>query len=546
MAYSGYLAIGNQTNNVFTESAATGYVRKPIAFSRSHMGKVQGVGVPLKFTTTGVAASYNAYAIYSLATGGSPTLVYPHVRSFVFGVTSPITVNPYTVGVNYIDSVSLDDITLDPAGASAIAGITPSYVASSSPSLDNVISELKRRERYAEYNNPVTNPVYSGATIAWFTTGTLTQQWTVANSPAAFNASCGAMQSASGTNYFAGAWTFPSAGTLSGTPPFNVTTDPRFYFSNAFGRVRFRTAAAAFEMHGSWSDANSNFSVTIDNQKATPAGGLNPTANGGISVSFASRKDRIIEIAGSNAWGFRGIYTTSILDDVSPAPAQGPLWVFDGDSFTQGGGLETPVDPDAPWFVQAAHLLGIDNYYPTAVTSTGYLSQGNPFPGGSIPTLRQRLQGGGWSLINGTPDVIVAAAGYNDLTWIESSSITQLQLTAELQLYIAALRATYPRAIIMICGPWSGARGPDAQTIAAEQGMQTVVNSFNDRLIKFIPVSTALPKPWIYGTGRNNATTGDGNSDWCTGPGVPHPCALGHAHLGARFASSARDYLRSL
>lgn len=421
----------------------------------------------------------------------------------------------------------------------------PPYVFSKS--VDSVISELKRRERESEFNNPVINAAYSGATIAWFVGGgSLTTQYTVASAPAAFKASGGSMRSSSGTNYFAGAWLNPTAGTLSGIAPWTTNASPEFYFSSAFGRVKFRTSAAAMEMHGSWANATSNFSVTVDNQRATPAGGLNPTAQGGISISFAARKDRVIEIAGANDWGFRGIYVTNALDDVSSPPAQGPLWVFDGDSFTQGGGLESPIDPDAPWFVQASQLLGIDNYYPTAVSSTGYLSIGNPFPGGGISNMRQRFLNGGWAFVPAAPDVIVLAGGYNDLTWIIASSITQAQLIAEMTTYVQTLRVAYPRAVIMVLGPWSGARGPDAATIAAETAMQTAINAMNDRLIKFLPVSIATPKAWIYGTGATNATTGNGNSDLYTGVLNPHPNTVGHAHLAARFASQARDYIRSL
>jgi hypothetical protein len=429
----------------------------------------------------------------------------------------------------------------------ALAGSrSPPY--SFAGSVDAINQELKRRARAAERNNPLTSGTYSGATATWAASGTLTQQWTVSNSASAFNVSSGALQiDSAGTGRFVGPWISPTSGTLSAIAPFNVNTDPRFYFSSNFPRVAFRTSATTMEMHGSWSDALSNFSVKANGQYVTPPGGLNPTTQGVMTISFTDgRKSRVIEIAGAGVWGFRGIYTTSLLDDVvSPGP-QGPLWVFDGDSFTQGGGLSTPVDPDAPWYIQGAMLLGVDNYYPTAVSSTGYFSRGNPFPGGTISTLRQRLQGAGWAFVPPNPAVIVPAAGYNDMTYVIAGNITQQQLVDECVLTWKAYRQVYPNALITPLGPWDGARGPDAQTIAAELAMQTALNAIGDSRMKFIPVCTATPKPWTYGTGRTNNLVGNGNDDWATGPAVPHPIDAGHAWIGQCFAAEMRRIIYSL
>lgn len=415
-------------------------------------------------------------------------------------------------------------------------------------STDATDQELKRRAQAAERNNPLISGAYPGVTVTWSPSGVLTQQWTVSNSPAAFNVSSGALQvDSAGNGRFVGPWFFPSAGTLSAIPPFNVSTDPRFYFSSNFGRVKFRTTAATIEMHGSWANADSNFQAIVEGQYATPPGGLNPTSQGVMTVAFSGgRKSRVIEISGSGLWGFRGIYTPSLLDDVvSPGP-QGPLWVFDGDSFTQGVGLATPTDPDAPWYIQGCHLLGIDNCYPPALSSTGYVSRGNPSPGGAISTLRQRLQGAGWAFVPPNPAVIVPAAGYNDVTYILAASITQAQLVAEAVLTWKAYRQVYPNAIIAALGPWAGARGPDAPTIAAELALQTAMAGIGDQRMFFIPVSTALPKPWIYGTGWTASLKGDGPSDWATGSGVPHPIDAGHAWLGQCFAAEMRRILYAL
>lgn len=124
MAFSGFMAIGNQTNNVFTECVLTGYARKPFSFTRSHGGAVQGVGNPITFTTTGVQTSFNAYAFFPLVSGGAAALVYPLVQAFSFGInTSPLVVNPNNVGVNYLDAVTVDWVPIDSGGASVVAGI---------------------------------------------------------------------------------------------------------------------------------------------------------------------------------------------------------------------------------------------------------------------------------------------------------------------------------------------------------------------------------------------------------------------------------------
>lgn len=433
---------------------------------------------------------------------------------------------------------------LEKHGRAAGGASLPPYAFQPTP--DNFYQTLKQLARTASARNPLNSGVFSGATAAWYTTGTLTQQYTYLAHPGDFAVSGGQPANASGTFFFASNWLFPGAGQLSGVSPFNVNTNPNFYYSANVVRVRFMTSAAVLEWHGTWYNANSAFSVIVDGQYLSPPGGIVPTANGGVIITFTGRGEHEVEIASTGSFGFRGIYLTNVTDDIwLPAgAANDPLVVFDGDSYSAMGGVSLPLDPDACWNQQLAFRMGWRNCWQTAVSSTGYLSIGNPFPGGALSTMRYRLENGGWLGIQ--PKVIVAAGGYNDVTWIEASSVTQAQVVAEAILYWQSVRAHFPNVLLFVLGPFGGRRGPDAATLALENAFKAAVLALGDPKTFFIPVNTATPDAIQYGTGNVSSAQNNGNADWSVASDQTHPSNAGHAHIAMRVANMMRPIIYAL
>lgn len=418
---------------------------------------------------------------------------------------------------------------------------------------ESFFQTLKQKAATAQARNPLNSGTFnagvsgvSGVAVSWFTSGVLTQQIDYLAHPEAFAISGGIPFNSSGTFYFASDYLGPSAGGLSG-----IFTDPTsvpYNYSTQIARIRFMTDAISTEFHGTFSSVSQCYSCIIDGQYATPPGGLVPSANGGVAITFGSRGMHEIEIASTGSFGFRGIYVTNLLDDIwaPPDAVNDPLIVFDGDSYSAGGGISTPTDPDASWTQQCAFRLGWKNCLQTAVSSTGYLSIGNPFPGGALSTMRQRLLLGGW--LGVVPKVIVAAGGYNDVTWIEASSVTQAQVVAEAILCWQAYRKYAPNALIFVLGPFGGRRGPDAPTLALELAFQAAVAVLaeTDPLIFFIAINTTVPTAIQNGTSNVSAPTTNGNAAWSVSSDQTHPTNLGHALIGYRVAEQMRAIINAL
>lgn len=462
---------------------------------------------------------------------------------------------------------------------------------------DAAIEAIKRRAARAETFNPLINAAASGVTVTWV------------NGPTGSYATFGGYTTQSGgwfnisghnvppprtdlaslhpytyglvssphvgfNTYFPSYWNYPSSGTLSSLTSINEpipgstgyqsvpmdTTVPEFYFSATGGRVAFRTTAPAIEIHVVWVDGNNNFSVLVNGQFATPAGGLNPTADGVIRIVFTGRGERTIEIAGAGNWGFTAVYMQNPVDDISAPGALGPLWIFDGDEIVQGAGLPTPRDPDAPWYQQACHYLGVDNVLPVATPSTGYLNPGT----GPYSTMRYRLENGGWMNVI-DPAVVVACAGLNDLSQVvvndlgpdgdgfEQHAYDYSALREEIVAYCLSVRARYPKALILVV-PGMGYTYPLNGTDPTAPGfllLQTgyaakdAVAELGDPRTFYINTLGVNLEDWIYGTGYVGHTAGFGTADWAvTVP--PYPNAAGHNHIAARFATAVRQIIYNL
>ena len=506
-------------------------------------------------------------------------------------------------------------------GRKALAGgpVVAPYVFAGSQ--DDLNAQLKARYIAAQQTNPLVYG-YSAATN-WTATwtsggGSLTQQYTYASTPAAFQF-CGGVPANSSNSFAFAASYFPAGGQLSGIFPYtsftgsisgsNLTassgtglavgqliTDPlglltipttitggsgtawtvspsqtvastTMYtsvspfarYGVSTGRVRFMTSASTFEIHLARADGNNNFHVLINGKYVTPSGGLNPNSSGCITVTNSNgghlAPPVLVEVSGCSTWTFRGVYVTNVLDTVwAPATAASDFQVIiDGDSFSQSNsGLPTPVDPDALWYQQLAFWMGWTNVCSVAISSTGYISNGNPPSGtpplantGLIPLigrLNATTANTGW--MNLKPQVLVVAAGYNDDTWgaFQYGVITTAQIAAACVTYCQTVRAKFPGPLlIFVLGPWSGGRGPDPTTTALDAAMGAAVTGMGDARTFYIaqnPAPNNSSAGWVTGTGSIGSTNGSGNSDWVTGQGQkPHPAVAGNALLGRLAAA---------
>jgi lysophospholipase L1-like esterase len=177
-----------------------------------------------------------------------------------------------------------------------------------------------------------------------------------------------------------------------------------------------------------------------------------------------------------------------------------------------------------------ADCVGIKDIWASGSGSTGYLNTA----GGTKFTLRQRIT----DLTGPSPDIIGIAMGLNDA----ASPVANVQ--SELQLVLAAIRAVLPTTPIFVFGSFLG-NVAIATIQALEAGLKTTVDlaAASDQDLFFVPVTgIGLPSdtPWIFGTGRSGATTGDGNADLYTGgvngADAVHPTTAGHLHIGFRAA----------
>ena len=312
-------------------------------------------------------------------------------------------------------------------------------------------------------------------------------------------------------------------------------TDPSLNPGQGAGaRVRFVCAAPSFELYVQMSGAGvgGGFRLKVDGKLAY-AGVLGNSGNGllrYIPVTWGAggtseRKDRHYELEFAGVGAFFGIRTTNIYRP-SPWPQADALRVLvHGDSM-----LATVVDAanvdTALYGAQGAlvgDLLGQSDTWSSGVGSSGWLT----------PTLHDRS----WfndrvdiDVIANAPDVIIETGGGNDAAVSPSQSTIQPLI----ETWLSKVLTAKPETIIFMTGPIVGGNASAAHlTISAAK--QAAAAKFPRNAV-FIDT---LADPWVSGTGRDGAPTGDGNRDWITGTDNAHPTAEGHRQFAGRLARAA-------
>lgn len=309
-------------------------------------------------------------------------------------------------------------------------------------------------------------------------------------------------------------------------------TDPALNPQQGPGsRVRFVCAAPSFELWVQMSGAGvgGGFRLKVDGKLAA-SGVLGASGNGQLvyipvtwgSGAASERKDRHYELEFASVGAFVGIRTSNLY---KPSPwVQGDALrvLLHGDSM-----LATVVDTAAidsyPWGAQGAligDLLGQADCWSSGVGGSGWMA----------PAVHDRS----WfnervdiDVVARTPDVIVELGGGNDAVL----NPTQAAIQPLIETWLSKVLAAKPETIVFMTGPLIVSNASAAH-LTIQAAKQAAAAKF-PRNVAFIDT---LTDPWVSGTGRVGATTGDGNRDWVTGTDGAHPTAEGHRYLAGRVA----------
>lgn len=252
-----------------------------------------------------------------------------------------------------------------------------------------------------------------------------------------------------------------------------------------------------------------------------------------VALDFAGiRHPRTIQLQVGGQVTLRGIAVGPGAVVWSPAPLPGNIVVLaTGDSYSEGIGAAAIINA---WPKRLGRLMGWSDVRQVAVGGTGYLNAGD-----GRSTIRDQIAR--WLAVNDDidsfeVDVVTVAAGYND----HSYGLSALQ--SEILGDLTAIRALLPNAWIVVFGDSTGARGPDAATLAVETTIAAAHAVWGDANSLWVPISTA-PSPWFFGTGRVGAATGTGNADMTIASDGIHPSDTGHRLFAGRAAEAIRAAL---
>lgn len=299
---------------------------------------------------------------------------------------------------------------------------------------------------------------------------------------------------------------------------------------HGYNRVtEFRTDAPKFAV-GHWNLGGNRFRIYVDgylleeNPTVTIAG--NPAY---IVVDFNGvRAIRTVRIEQPSAGNLRSIAIDS-QSQFFPVQQSGNIGLWLSDSY--GGTISTYSD-QAPDYLseRVARRLGIKYLRNYHLGGTGYVSA-NTFK--NVPDLLD---------LNPPTDganvgYVFFAHGYND-TALSQSAIAANALAAW-----KLARQQYPNAFILVFGPWVGAGGPSANTIATDTTIKTAFTSWADTKSAYASIAQDADGAWISGTGKWGALTGTGNSDFYTGADGVHPSAPGKEYLIRRIVDISESIL---
>jgi lysophospholipase L1-like esterase len=120
-------------------------------------------------------------------------------------------------------------------------------------------------------------------------------------------------------------------------------------------------------------------------------------------------------------------------------------------------------------------------------------------------------------------------------------SPSQATIQPLIETWLGTVLSAKPETVIFMTGPIIASNAGAAHT-TVQAAKQAAAAKF-PRNVAFIDT---LTDPWVSGTGRDGATTGDGNRDWVCGTDSAHPTAEGHRMLAGRVARGVAKAIPAL
>jgi lysophospholipase L1-like esterase len=300
-------------------------------------------------------------------------------------------------------------------------------------------------------------------------------------------------------------------------------------------KMRFITDAPRFELsvYMSQSTQPQQLEMRVDgmrvpNQFGKPASGANDFAFRYVPVTFGDgsetqRKLRQIEIA---CVGFGGSLPGAVITDqrsfIGPWPQPDGLKVgVFGDSFTELGLGRFVGD-----------LIGQADTWNSGLGATGWFADAN----GARSSADERWP---YDVTARAFDVVIDLNGINDGGLIATAAQYRDRM---LPSYTATLAAK-PETIFILTGPMSpvSAGNVNAGNLRVRDGKRLLAAAFPQNAIFLDNLGEAATplasEPWVFGSGRVGATTGDGNADLVTSSDGTHPSPYGNLYLAQRIAA---------
>lgn len=243
-------------------------------------------------------------------------------------------------------------------------------------------------------------------------------------------------------------------------------------------------------------------------------------------VDFGARGKHTVKIV-FEAMLFGGIYFAKTDTLLPPTSGDSIAMLLVGDSYAASG-INGPSNQtyrvNNNYAFRMARRLGVADLWCDGVGGTGVVNT----QAGTVPIYGDRASR--WPT---TADVVVVQSSKNDSALITAGTLTAAALQTNTVTLLAAIRAKYPHAFVVVLGIVKPGN-PNADETTANNATKAAVASMGERMT-FVD---AIAAGWFTGTGHVGATAGDGNADVCLSSDASHPTTEGHALLGDFVAAA--------
>ena len=322
-----------------------------------------------------------------------------------------------------------------------------------------------------------------------------------------------------------------------------INNNGMFMDIDFYGDILFMTGANTLPVY-IW--VNGNLITTADVAAGTGLTASKPDASSNnmcytfsgsglmfLKIKFPSVGRRHIRIGHYAASGLGDLYLGAqhTASPLSQAPINAILF---SDSFGAGTNAYSGLHGFGNFLMADFGQSGI-NFINTSEGSTGYIADNSAAKFSFVA--RQALD----YPTNITPDVTFTWAGMNDRGIAGAS--------AAVTSHLSFLNSKWPNALHVVLGNNPGTNAINASAGSKDTDIETTVSAAVAPFVAagqalYVPVSLDPAGPWLYGTGKVGATTGDGNCDLFTSSDNVHPSGEGHKYLGQRGAREVYNALR--